>query len=431
MFLTETSRIGALIGSGARSAATLEEVIARELEEFRRSKKRAGMLESERYYRGDTEISRRGQSGTPLSTSRIASAFYKKLVDQKSGFLTAKTPSVLCKSARYRALLDRIFDRSFLSGLCETACEAVKKGIAFSQICLDAGGRLRFVSAPSEKTIPIWKDGGHTELQAVIRFFEAERYEGRRRETETVIEYYDAGGVRTFALSNGSVRRTGERPHFYVDGVGFNWTRPPFVFARYNPQELPLLGYIKTCIDDYDMQKSVCADMLLNLPNFIYVLRGYGGEDLEDFVRQLRETLAVSVDGDGGVDKLQADPKTEDAVRFMELARRDIYEFGRGVDTQSDKTGAASGVALKFLYADLDMDCSMLENSLHRMIEDCQFFITRYLLLKGERDYSRDGLQFVFNRDIIISEAEAIAMCRDSKGIVSDEVITANHPWSS
>lgn len=430
MFLTETDRMGAMISSAVSPSKGLEGLIARELQEFRRSKKRASMLESERYYRGDTAILERAEGTTGHSSSKIPGAFYKKLVDQKCGYLTAKTPSILCSNARYRALIGEVFDRAFLSGLCMTACEAVKKGLAFSQVCFDEDGKLRFVNVPSQEIIPIWKDGGRTELSAVIRFYDLERRIGRSRDRQTVIEYHDESGTKFFSLSNGAVRQTGERAHFTIGGRGYNWTRPPFVFARYNSDELPLLRYIKSCIDDYDMQKSVCSDMLLNLPNFIYVLRGYGGEDLEEFVRQLRETLAVSVDGDGGVDKLQADPKTEDAVRFMELSRRDIYEFGRGVDTQSDRTGAASGVALRFLYADLDMDCNMLENSLQGMLESCMFFVTRWLLLKGERDYSGDDFSFIFNRDIIISEAEAVAMCRDSKGIVPDELIEANHPWT-
>ena len=35
----------------------------------------------------------------------------------------------------------------------------------------------------------------------------------------------------------------------------------------------------------------------------------------------------------------------------------------------------------------------------------------------------------IFNRDILISESSAIADCRNSMGVISNETIVANHPW--
>lgn len=38
--------------------------------------------------------------------------------------------------------------------------------------------------------------------------------------------------------------------------------------------------------------------------------------------------------------------------------------------------------------------------------------------------------EFVFNRDILINESEAITDCQNSAGVVSRETIVANHPWT-
>ena len=40
------------------------------------------------------------------------------------------------------------------------------------------------------------------------------------------------------------------------------------------------------------------------------------------------------------------------------------------------------------------------------------------------------AVEFVFNRDILINEAEAIEDCRNSEGVISRETIVANHPWT-
>src|SRR5690606_39976685 len=45
--------------------------------------------------------------------------------------------------------------------------------------------------------------------------------------------------------------------------------------------------------------------------------------------------------------------------------------------------------------------------------------------------YSSEVVDIIFNRDIIINEAEVINMARNSVGILSDETIVANHPWTT
>ncbi|MGG0794653.1 phage portal protein [Brevibacillus laterosporus] len=37
----------------------------------------------------------------------------------------------------------------------------------------------------------------------------------------------------------------------------------------------------------------------------------------------------------------------------------------------------------------------------------------------------------MFNRDILINETDAITNAKDSVGILSDETIVANHPWTT
>ena len=90
--------------------------------------------------------------------------------------------------------------------------------------------------------------------------------------------------------------------HFAVDGAPWNWDAPPFLWVRYCEEELPLLHFVRELIDDYNWQTSVSADILRDAAQLVYVLRNYGGESLEQFVREMRESLAVQVEGDGGVD---------------------------------------------------------------------------------------------------------------------------------
>lgn len=113
----------------------------------------------------------------------------------------------------------------------------------------------------------------------------------------------------------------------------------------------------------------------------------------------------------------------------MERTRKDLYEAGRGVDTQREGFGNLSGVALKFLYADLDLDCSGLETEFAAGFEKMLRFIKCWLALSGKGDFSGEDAQLILNRDILINEAEAIEGCVQSAGILSKETILENHPW--
>src|SRR5690606_10254010 len=103
-------------------------------------------------------------------------------------------------------------------------------------------------------------------------------------------------------------------------------------------------------------------------------------------------------------------------------------ELGRGVDTQSERFGGdKSGIALRFLYADLDMDANIIETEFQAALEQLKWFIDKDITNRTGKDYSREDVEFIFNRDIIINESEVIENASKSVGQISDETIIANH----
>ncbi|XOS94568.1 phage portal protein [Brevibacillus laterosporus] len=137
-------------------------------------------------------------------------------------------------------------------------------------------------------------------------------------------------------------------------------------------------------------------------------------------------------DGNSGVDTISLTIDTEAYRTHMEQNRKDIYEFGRGVDTQSEKFGGdKSGVALRFLYADLDMDANIIETEFQASLEQLRWFFDQHIANTTQQDFSNETVEFIFNRDILINETDAITNAKDSVGILSDETIVANHPWTT
>lgn len=58
-------------------------------------------------------------------------------------------------------------------------------------------------------------------------------------------------------------------------------------------------------------------------------------------------------------------------------------------------------------------------------------FINQDFSNRGKGDFDGEDIQITFDRDILINESEAIDNCSKSVGILSDETIVEQHPWTN
>lgn len=433
----------------------MDQIIYNAVKDWLKSDERAWMITGERYYRDYPDIVFRkkytiGADGRPVMVDNVANNklvhnFTKKLVDQKVGYLLSKPLTVQTDNTQYEELLtDTFFEKEFQRLLQRVGKESIQKGKAWIHVYYDEHGAFKLKRIPSHEVIPLWKDVDHTELDAVIRVYSYTTYEAQNRKEVTKVEYWDQTGVKRLIYQDDQVvpdiatyGNGWATAHFTLmnpdeSEAPFNWTKVPFICFKYNAEELPLLHQIKSLIDDYDKQKSDNSNNLEDTPNSIMVLKNYDGVDLGEFREKLTLYRAVKVTDDGGVDKLDVTINTEAHTKHQDQNRRDIYEFGRGVDTQANNFGGdPSGIALKFLYADLDMDCNLIETEYQWAFEQLLWFIDAHLANSGQGDFSNEKVTFIFNRDIVINETEAVENAQKSVGILSDETILANHPWTT
>lgn len=433
---------------------SIEQFIKTELDEWKRSEALKLMTTGRAYYRGDHKIQNRkrlviGEGGALMENKNLANrklvhTFIRKLVDQKVGYLLSKQPSIQTEKDEYAAVLNDVFDKSFFRLLKNIGKDAVNAGIAWLQVYYDEDGRLAFKRHRPEEIIPLWRDVDHTELDAVIRFYEVDAFIGTAKRTITKVEWWDLDGVRRYTLGapGATVGTPGlvpdednpESAHLVVqigeDQQGFNWTRVPFVPFKYNDDELPLIKVLQSLVDEYDEQTSDNANNIADLPNSVLVLRNYDGQDLGEFRHNLSVFRVVKVGDEGGVDSLEVNLNPEALEKHLDRLRKDIYEFGRGVDTQSDEFGSSpSGVALRFLFSDLDMDANDIENEFQAALEKLLWFVDQHIANTTGVDFSDEPVDFIFNRDIMINETESVNNVKSSIGIVSDETLVANHPF--
>lgn len=167
----------------------------------------------------------------------------------------------------------------------------------------------------------------------------------------------------------------------------------------------------------------------MKLQTGVNVVKNYS-DDEEKFQKNLQTFNTVFVDEDGDYDRKQIATDIDAYKVFIEQLRRDIYEAGFGIDTQSEKFGTQkTGVAIEELYADLDLDCSNIETEFQASLEYFKYFIDNWLILKTNKDYSEIDLDFIFNKTMTVNEQELIENCKNSIGIISMKTIRAKHPY--
>lgn len=417
-----------------------------ELQTFLHSPIRKNMCNGRRYYLVDHDILYRdrtviGENGQTqiaqnVADNRIAHAFVRELVDQKVQYLLGKPFSIQAEE-QFLQKVQTVFDAKMLVLLQRIAQDAVCSGIAWLYFTFGQDGKPAFQICSPENIVPIWKDAAGTELETVIRFYSQEQVNGRNKRVNYYVELWDLEGVRRWQIIGEKLCALPEQ-HFGTHlsmrnrqgKFGLNWKKIPFIPFRYNQTQQPLVDLIKHLVDDYDRVVSDESNALEDQPNNILVVRNYDGQKLGEFRKNLATYRAVKVSDDGGVSALNTPLDSIATQKHLERLRRDIYAFGRGVDLREQAFGkASSGVALKQAYAALDLDCNALETGIQAGLAELIEFLTFAWEAMDEGNFIGKRAKFIFNRDIVIHEQDAVLMCKESLGILSNETVLANHPW--
>lgn len=419
---------------------------------------------AQRYYENDPDIKEKKRTviakdlennavlkeSKVLANNQLKHNFMKKLTRQKIGYMLGK-PFTLAEVVADDTLakeffqeLAEYFGMDFFKFIKNVGRDSIVKGIGWVQVYYNEAGEFRMRRCEPEEITPLWADADHTVLDAVIRHYKVEQYKGGDKKTVKYVEYYTHEGVYYYMYDDtGHLVLNPDIPnnpgtHFYLkpkdaeteEPVGVNWKQIPFIPFKYDPDEQSLLSRIKTLVDDYDKKTSSIADAIDDHPNSVTVIKNYDGASKEEFVQNKNEYRTIFVQGDGDARSLETPLNVGDLDKHIERLRQDIYEFGQGVNTADKDIRDTSGVALRFIYADLDMDCVDWGGEVKWSLMKLIWFIQQDIMSKKGKDYTKVKYDIVFNTDVIINESETVLNCMNSVGLVSGKTIAANHPWT-
>lgn len=364
-----------------------------------------------------------------LSNNHLAHPFMHKMVMQKLNYLIGKAYSITSDNEQYTDLLNAFFDDSIRLQIKNVAKDSLLYGIAWVQ-CYVENNTFKIKRIPSTQITPIWKDLEHSELIGLMRCYQISEYDNDGKETIIKrVEYYNEQGSWLYRLDNDGLIEENEEPSPIIqyqtsDGVQVDEVQKiPFLWLKYNDEEASLLQFIKPLLDDYDRATSLLSNLLADSPNSLKVVKGYSAQNVEEFVHNLATFNVAFVDSDGELD-IKATPLDINAqIAHLERLRKDLYEAGSCVDTQSNDLGNASGEALKFRYADLDIDVKELGIHIKHFMQSLYKFYADW----NKQDYQ--DFEVVFNQDVVINESETVNNLKASVGLISNETIVANHPY--
>lgn len=461
----ETNKLNEKIFNDSSSGTAQRDFVQAMINNFYASDGYKEMLVSQRYYENNNDINKakrtvigKDAENNPiqveskvLANNKLTHNFYKKLVRQKIAYMVAR-PFIMQSSKVDDPLTDEFvekvaddFDLDFYKMLKNVCKDSIIKKLGWLQVYYDNDGILKFKRIPPEEAIPIWEDIDHTQLSAFIRTYTVDVYNGADKQTITYIEYYTKEGVYYYrkdgeqVVVDTSEYDNGMSSNFRLikkdeNGVdvelNVNWTKLPFIPFKYDPDEQTLLVRIKALIDDYDKKTSNIANQIDDIPNSITVVKNYDGASKEEFTANKNQYRTIFVQGDGDAKSLETPLDIAGLDVHLERLRQDIYEFGQGVNTSNKDIRDTSGVALRFMYSDLDMDCSDWGAELQWSLRLLLWFKMQDYLLKTGKDYTNCKYDIIFDTDVIVNETETIQNCFTSKGVISDLTIASNHPWT-
>lgn len=436
------------------------------IQTFKTSEERKYMLLAQKYYVNENKILERKRTFIDrlgkvtelqnLSNSKIPHPFLRKLTLQKVNYLLARPFTVNSDNDAVPEALKPYLSLDFYKTLRVLGQHAIINGITWLQPYYNEVGELKIKRIPSEEILPFWSNSDRTELDGVLRSYQVLHHlaDGSQTTVEKV-EYHTLKGVWYFEMNDKGLvndpERGGEwKGHFNVsiqkrdeEGNGLKdeagnvqtetiqatWDRLPFIPFKYNNDELSLLKLVEAMVDDYDINTSDTSNNLQDVPNSIKVVRNYDGQDKEEFTRNVNTFRTAFVSGDGDMTAIDTPLDIQAIEGHLTRLRKDIYEAGNGVDTQDANLGNASGVALRFRYADLDIDMDGMATEFSSSLGQLFWFFFKDIANKAGTDYTGEDYDIVFNTEGIVNEVEIISACKASVGVISDETILANHPW--
>lgn len=402
-------------------------------------------LQARNYYENKTDIlfpdlkKKKEQEEKPLrnADNRIPFNFHGLLVNQKASYMFTAPPLFdLGSKAANKSLTKFLGDK--YAKVCKDLCiDASNCTIGWLHLWKDNVGSWKYAIVPAEQIIPVWSKSLEKKLLGVLRTYpDIDEDTG---DSYTVYEYWNDKECAAYRLKAGDeLEQLKPYPMFMVDPELCEMSEvyqhvagevPFFPFFNNNINANDLAN-IKPLIDTYCKVFSGFVNDLEDIQEIIFVLTNYGGADLGEFMRDLKNYKAIQIESEGegdhsGVSTLTIELPVEAREKLLTITRKCIFEQGMGIDPDPVNFGNSSGVALGFLYSLLELKAGLQETEFKLGFGRFIRCICRLMKIPIKDDV----ITQTWTRTSVKNVLELSQIAQQSVGVVSQETIIAHHPW--
>jgi SPP1 family phage portal protein len=390
---------------------------------------RKNMLIGKKYYNNKNDILKKGVAlrNTEVegvlrnADNRIPHNHHQVLVDEKTSYLFTYAPILNINNDEVStSSVNKVLGDNFSKRLKDLCIEASNCGVSWLHYWIN-NESFKYEKVPSEEIIPLYSNNLERRLQTIIRYYTVKEEVSDKIQEEIFyyIEYWtDTKLIRWKFLNsiNGMLQNNPEIIHHKLGYV-------PFIEFRNNSEKQSDLNRVKNLIDLQDKVMSGYANDIEDITQCIYILENYGGENLSEFLNDLKRYKAVKTEGNGSLSTMSIDIPVEARKVLIDILSELIIESGQGLQ-RVENLNSDSSLALRFFYRRLELKAGLLESEFRTGIKMLCKSILRFLGLNDDVTISQ-----TYTRNMISSDLENAQIAQMSVGVISNKTIIENHPW--
>lgn len=400
--------------------------------------RRQKIQEEKRYYENDNSIKLQGILPTdtnPLrnADNRTAHNFHQLITDEKVAYMFTHPVLFDVGDEKSNKRITEVLGDEFKSESAYLCTNATNNKIGWLHYWInDEAKKFEYATVETEECIPVYDTSLKKKLIGLYRYYSGieEDEVGKSREY-VIFEFWDEKHCEKYKF-RGNLNGTGltYMPEGY-DEFNHNLERVPFIEFKNNRNAISDLKKYKDLIDIYDKVMSGYANDLEDIQQLIYILENYGGQDLSEFLGDLKrykaiKTEALSSGTKGDVRTLSIDIPVEARNSILDILKKQIYESGQALQQDNEDFGNASGVALKFFYRKLELKAGLTQVEFEKGFNELIRAIMKFLNIS---DYKNKKIIQTWTRNMISNDLENSQIAQNSVGVVSEKTILKNHPW--
>jgi SPP1 family phage portal protein len=387
------------------------------------------------------------------SNEKMVNPFHTILVEQKQSYITGKPVTISSEDAQLEEKVNELLGKPFQREMAELVTDTANQGYCGLMAYIDEDGEFAYTRIDGTELIFV-KDQQEKMTVQAIRYYPVVVVEGGKEkhryrveviddekttyymETDKGYEWVIPGSIEDVPLNPryhwyeydtrkdiGELEETGLEPH--------SWGKVPVIQVKNNAKMKTDLQPIKNYIDALDLVTSGFINDLKDVQLAIWVLKGYDGESLQEFMTNLMQFKAIKLDEDGAAEPKTMDIPKEARSALMEYCVKQIYSIGQGVNVSELAGGSLTNVAIKAHYAGLDLKARRTVTYLDAAIEEFLWFVVEFINGRDNTTYNHKDLKITFDFSMLFNETEIIENLLKSQGTLSQETLLAKHPYVS